>query len=257
MCGRAVVWARREGVGVNVCIERLPLAQLRPFVECVWHTPPADDPTFSIVPDGCVDVCFVLAETAPRVLLFGTTTRTTHYELEPDAAYFGVRFRPGYAGLFVPERIAHLTDSQVEIPAFLGLSADEVLDAGAFEGRRSLLESSLVRALARDADRASRAVGLAVRTIDARHGDVRVRELAAVCQMSERQLERLFTERVGVAPKLYARIRRFRSVLAQLDDPADQGPPRLADLAAWFGYVDQSHLVRDFAAFAHALPRQA
>jgi transcriptional regulator GlxA family with amidase domain len=75
--------------------------------------------------------------------------------------------------------------------------------------------------------------------------------------MSERQLERLFTERVGAAPKLYARIRRFRSVLAHLDDPGDQSPPRLADLAAWFGYVDQSHLARDFAAFAHVLPRQA
>jgi AraC-like DNA-binding protein len=241
---------------MNVCIERLPRAELRPFVECLWHTPPADDPAFSIVPDGCVDACFVLSDAEPRVLLFGTTTRTTHYELEPEAAYFGVRFRPGYAGLFLPERIADLTDNQVEIPAFLGLSADEVLEAPTFDARRALSETSLMRALANGVDRATEVVGVAVAAIDTSHGDVRVHELAAACQMSERQLERLFLEKVGIAPKFYARIRRFRSVLTQLDDPAEQSSPRLADLAAWFGYVDQSHLTRDFAAFAHELPRR-
>jgi transcriptional regulator GlxA family with amidase domain len=236
------------------CIEHLPRPELRSLVECVWHTPPVDDPEFAIVPDASVDVCFVLSESRPRVLLFGTTTRTTRYELERDAEYFGVRMRPGYAGMFVPERIADLTDGQIEISTFLGVRPEQLLEAATTNERRALVESSLLRVLANGVDRATLLASLAVATVDARHGDIRVRDLAASCEMSERQLERLFAEKVGVSPKLYARIRRFRSVLTQFDDPAEPTAPRLADLAAWFGYVDQSHLTRDFQSFAHELP---
>jgi AraC-like DNA-binding protein len=90
--------------------------------------------------------------------------------------------------------------------------------------------------------------------IDSHYGDIRVRDVASSCNLSERQLERLFVEQVGVTPKLYARIRRFRAVLNVFADPTSDQKPRLADLAAEYGYVDQSHLMRDFAGFSHPLP---
>jgi transcriptional regulator GlxA family with amidase domain len=80
-----------------------------------------------------------------------------------------------------------------------------------------------------------------------------VHELAAFCNLSERQLERLFLDRVGITPKLYMRIRRFRSVLNHLEDPVGPERPRLADVAASYGYADQSHMVRDFHDFSHSL----
>ena len=106
------------------CIERLPVSQLRPYVESIWYSDPTNDTGFEIVPDGCVDACFVLSERRPRVSLFGTTTRTSAYDLEAGAPYFGVRFRPGMASLFVREKISDLTDSEVQIVDFLGIGAD-------------------------------------------------------------------------------------------------------------------------------------
>ena len=41
-----------------------------------------------------------------------------------------------------------------------------------------------------------------------------------------------------------------------LDDPAEQGRAKMADVAALYGYTDQSHLIRDFKRFAHELPAQ-
>jgi AraC-like DNA-binding protein len=76
----------------------------------------------------------------------------------------------------------------------------------------------------------------------------------AACNTSERQLERLFLEQVGVTPKLYARIRRFRSVMQHVEDPLHGDRLSWADIAALFGYTDQSHLVRDFKTFAQELP---
>jgi methylphosphotriester-DNA--protein-cysteine methyltransferase len=246
----SAAWAWRTIV--SICVEQLPARPLREFVECIWYSDPSEETAFDIVPDGCVDVCYVLSERQPRTLCFGTTTRTSRYEMEAGAPYFGVRFRPGYASMFVPEKISNLTDTQCETPAFLGLGAEEVAELKDFSRRRERLESELLTVLSRTANRAGNPVSRAVSAINARSGDIRIRELAAFCGVSERQLERLFREQVGIAPKLYARIRRFRSVLDSLDDPSGMDLPKMADLAASYGYADQSHLARELRSFSHS-----
>lgn len=238
---------------MDICEEYLPTPRLRPFVECIWHSEPATDTGFGIIPDGCVDACFVLSERKPRILLFGTTTRTCAYELEAGAPYFGVRFRPGKAPFFIKERISDLTDAQIAVPSFLGLGPEEILETIGFAKRRTRLESALMLALSNGVDGTMRSLSHAISVIDSRHGDVRVRDLATSCNLSERQLERLFLDRVGITPKLYSRIRRFRSVLNHLEDSIGQKRPKLADVAASYGYVDESHLVRDFHSFSHSL----
>ena len=238
---------------MDICAEYLPTPRLRPFVECIWHSEAAIDTGFEIIPDGCVDACFVLSERNPRILLFGTTTRTSVYELEAGAPYFGVRFRPGKAPFFIQERISDLTNAQITVPDFLGLSPEEILETVSFAERRTRLESALMIALSNGVDGTMGSLSHAISVIDSRHGDVRVRDLAASCNLSERQLERLFLDRVGITPKLYSRIRRFRSVLNHLEDPVSQEPPKLADVAASYGYTDQSHLVRDFHDFSQSL----
>lgn len=62
---------------------------------------------------------------------------------------------------------------------------------------------------------------------------------------------RTFTERVGLPPKRFARIRRFQRLLASIphDRPADW-----ASLAGACGYYDQSHLIREFRALAGMTP---
>lgn len=239
---------------MDICIEHLPIRELRPYVQCVWYSPATDDTEYEIVPDGCVDACFVLSAANPRTLLYGTTTHTTASRLEAGAPYFGVRFRPGKASLFVCEKISELTDAQIPVRDFLGLSAEEVLCQDTFASRRRRIEALLVSTLATANRIEGDALSHAVAAIDASHGQIRVRDVAASCNLSERQLERLFLERVGLSPKRYARIQRFRSVLHHLEDPAEPGRPRLADVAALFGYADQSHLHRDFKEFAHQLP---
>lgn len=238
---------------MDICREFLPIPQLRQFAECIWYSPAVAATRFEIVPDGSVDVCFVLSERAPRTLIFGTTTRTSTYELESGAPHFGVRFRPGSAPLFVKGNISDLTDNAMAVPDFLGLNAEEMLEASSMVERRNRLESTLLRALRHSYDRRSSVLSRAIATIESRKGNVRLRELAAECSLSERQVERLFLDGVGITPKLYMRIRRFRSVLSHLQDPPDDEPVRFADIAASYGYTDQSHLARDFRDFNHQL----
>ena len=239
---------------MDVCEEFLPQRALRQLVECIWHTQPIANPSFEIVPDGCVDVCFVLSPSIPRTALVGTSTRTSQCAMEVGAAYFGVRFRPGKASFFVREKISELTDTQVVIPDFLGLSAERLMSVGGFARWRMDLENALLAALGNDRHNDCRTIQHAVSLIDSRYGDIKVRDIANSCNLSERQLERLFLEQVGITPKLYSRIRRFRSVLNVIEDPATAEKPKLAELAVEYGYVDQSHMMREFAGFSHPLP---
>lgn len=64
--------------------------------------------------------------------------------------------------------------------------------------------------------------------------------LARRLSVSERGLRDLFTDRVGLAPKRFARVQRVRTVAAA------QGRVTWAGLAAATGYYDQSHMTYDF-----------
>ena len=95
------------------------------------------------------------------------------------------------------------------------------------------------------------------------HPGTRVRDLAETTGLSDRQVRNVFDRWIGVSPKSYARIARFRRVLTasgavELADPALNGaalpPPDWASLAIATGYSDQSHLHHDFVAFAGMTP---
>ena len=75
----------------------------------------------------------------------------------------------------------------------------------------------------------------------------RVAQLAEVSGLSERKLQRLFSDYVGVSPKWV--MRRARLHEAALRVEADgAGSVDWAALAADLGYADQAHLTRDFTA---------
>ncbi len=82
-------------------------------------------------------------------------------------------------------------------------------------------------------------------------GQATVDALADQSGLSARQLDRLFYAHVGVGPKMFLRMVRFRSVFQRLNSG---GTGQWAAIAAAAGYTDQSHLIRDFRQFAGCPP---
>lgn len=68
----------------------------------------------------------------------------------------------------------------------------------------------------------------------------RVATLAGRLSVSERHLRDVFTDRVGLSPKHFARIQRVHTVLA------GAGSATWAEVASEAGYFDQSHMTADF-----------
>lgn len=83
------------------------------------------------------------------------------------------------------------------------------------------------------------------------HGQMTVKEAAKHACYSERQLNRLFLAQIGMNVKNYARLIRFRYVLAHLKT----SPGPFAALSQQAGYFDQAHFDKDFKAISGVTPQ--
>ena len=93
-------------------------------------------------------------------------------------------------------------------------------------------------------------------------GQITVEELAGSCHVSNRTLERIFKENVGIPPKEFIRIVRFQEVLKRLRQMGAQGVAQngseesLLRIAFELGYYDHAHLTHEFSKYAGILPSE-
>jgi AraC-like DNA-binding protein len=169
----------------------------------------------------------------------------------------GAYFRAGGLAAFTSVPVDELTDRVVRVEDLLGAGAMNVAArlAEASEAVRiGVLESLLIERL-REQRRRTASVdvtGLAA-SIEQRAGHVTLEQLAHEAGISRQHLTRLFRERVGVTPKLYARLARFQSSLAYA---GSSEPAASAHAALAVGYADQSHWIAEFKAFSGLTPHR-
>jgi AraC-like DNA-binding protein len=87
--------------------------------------------------------------------------------------------------------------------------------------------------------------------IDRNPGGLQVRDLLRALSISERQLERRFSQTVGLSLQTYLRLRRFNEAVRLI---RTRRFARLADVAATLNYSDQSHFNREIKAFSGVTP---
>lgn len=118
--------------------------------------------------------------------------------------------------------------------------------------RLAILQDTLLLRLQQMPPAPAGLIEQAIAVIERAQGGLRVDALAQNLGVSRQHLALQFRHQVGLSPKLFARICRFRAVhgaLRQLPAQADW-----AQLALQYGYFDQSHLIHDFHDFAHSAP---
>lgn len=85
-----------------------------------------------------------------------------------------------------------------------------------------------------------------------RNGEISLTELQKEFSLSERTFERRFENSIGVSPRLFSRVCRFQSALAQLHS---YDYTKLSDIAYENGFSDQSHFIRTFKEFTGITPK--
>jgi AraC-like DNA-binding protein len=164
-----------------------------------------------------------------------------------------VRLRYRAAGRILGAHMRHLLDSQIALDDLFGacqvsLLEEMLSDATTSAERFACVETFLLANLRphRTDPVACRAAALL-----ARNHHLRVRQLAAQLDISERHLSRSFRAMFGMSPKQFVRIARVERVLLTRARGA-----KWADIAQLAGFTDQAHMVNDFTEIVGVAPGQ-
>ena len=248
-----------------------PAAPLAAFIDQFWYARGCDPDRKrqSALPTGSVDLVFNLAADDLRVfanaadqvgmmfdgaVVHGAQSRYFVLDARRDVHVIGVHFRPGGGAGLLGVSAQELTDRHVALSDIWGERAHtlraQLLEAPTPAAKFALLEYEFLARL-RPRPLVHPAISFALRGMQTAPTDVSIARLQTATGYSSRRFTTLFTDAVGLTPKLYSRINRLRSVVERV---ARGGEVAWADLASEYGYYDQSHLTRDFREFSGVTP---
>ena len=232
---------------------------------CVWELHGTSTDEQRIVADGHAEIVVHLAEPFEEfragkwsqqkpTIFCGQITRPLLVRASGETHTVGLRLRSWATGA-VLRGAAGAIANQVVDGAFIESDTRELARTASAANGIAELNAAVERLLplvqkpGGPAEKARAAVWAANRHA----GQCSVEQLAEAAGVCVRHLDRVMLENVGVAPKMFLRLIRFRNAVAQASSPG----VRWADIAATCGYHDQSHMLRDFAQFVGRTPSQA
>ncbi|HEX6241750.1 MAG TPA: AraC family transcriptional regulator [Polyangiales bacterium] len=166
----------------------------------------------------------------------------------------GAQFRPGGASRIFRLPGSALLEQTVPLEALwgrcVGSLRERLLASDSTLARARLLEAQLLARL-RDVSELDPALRISLNAFEERTL-TSVAEVNRRTGLSPKRLLALFRDEVGLSPKAYWRVRRFRGALHDLD----RGALRGAALACSHGYCDQAHFLREFRAISGASPSE-
>ena len=233
-----------------------------------WDMPPAAHRFERVLPSPGAALILNLHEDETRVysdddartcvrsagaVLGGPCLRSQVIDTAEQVRVMGVVFRPGGAYALTGEDQSTLVGRDIALEDLFGAAArrlrERLLHTPAPLERLALLEQwlrSRVRAASTDP-----ALAYVVDALHRRPQVARIAPLVRETGWSDDRFQRHFRRRLGMGPKRYARLLRFRAVV-------DEAHASLAidwsRVAADNGYADQAHLTREFREFAGMTP---
>jgi AraC-like DNA-binding protein len=219
------------------CIER--------FWVSAWDLPPGRSYVTRILPHPSVNV--TLESDGLRVT--GIAAGVWSRRLDGTERAFGVKFQPGAFHLLTEVPVASISGAgQAAREVLPGADAlERALQQAADDDARAEVVAAYVRARRIEPAPTLALVQTAIALLV---GDSDVRRVGDACVrvgVTQRTLQRLFAQYVGVSPGWVLRRGRLHAAAERVIQLAASGPEAsLAAVAAEFGYADQAHFSRDF-----------
>ena len=248
-----------------------PHPDLNAIIKCHWTLEvPAniEAPKQRIIPDGCIEMCFILGEDVkrftsetdfiiqPRTMVFGQVTKP--YDIQPTGYVntFAVRFYPyGFAN-FISRPIQELADKETPLRALFEEKSvreleQKIINAPSTQSRMEAVEDFLLNKLTNQ----SVLDNIVKSTVDAlfsTKGSKPINSILKDNPSKRRNLERKFSKQVGISPKQLGKIIRLQAALKLILN--NQGE-NLTQIAYESKYYDQAHFIKDFKEFTGTNPK--
>ncbi len=210
-----------------------------------------------IVSDVCTDIIYCMSQVNPHAFVCGpvlSPREHLNFTLKANQYYFGVRFLPGVSpNPAVP--FSEFVDREFTTLEVFGKADafDAVVSAKAFRRQISAFLKGYIPLY--DATRTAKNhianVGIMLQEIMEARGNVSVQQIASNHFYSVRYINQEFQNILGMAPKAICKTIRFQSLLDMI---VRGGCYNLNDLAAFSGYFDQSHMIKEFKFYTGMTP---
>ncbi|WP_154794086.1 helix-turn-helix domain-containing protein [Occultella kanbiaonis] len=263
-------WREESELGSWTHLELRPAAPAAARVESVWLFDGNLRRRERYVPTGTLDLLIQLDESSPTFRIVDGSSPATcppsclagllvaPMAVETPTAtsrMIGVRLKPAGAAALVDVPLQEVTGTAVDLDDLIGAEAGRLTDRLHEPGT----DADRLRIVARwVADRLAgqvgldRGVGYAVAAMERTGGRMRVADIIERVGSTPKRFVRSFERQVGVKPKLFSRIVRFRGLVADLPGEHES----LSQAAVAHGFYDQAHMNADFREFAGISPRQ-
>ena len=201
--------------------------------------------------------CFINGQWVPfpEAMVVGVKEKPIFWRMPGGNAFFGVRFTPeAFIQLFkIP--VSELLNSYIDATLFLGKDKSSIitnLQAAADNSSRIfLIEAFIQTQLMNQQFPINNCFLQAADLIRKAQPGMSIDQLSKAVYISERQLQRVFKEHLGMGPKNYLRIVRFQKAYQFLQSNPGTS---MSGIACDFGFSDQAHFIRDFKEFSGMTP---
>jgi AraC-like DNA-binding protein len=249
-----------------------PHLDLETIVKCYWTLEiPAqkDYQRQLILPDGCVEMCFILGDDIkryrsenefviqPKQMLLGQITEQFHIEPTGYVNTFAIRFYPyGFAN-FIKIPLNQLANKETALSLLFGDKianqlSEKIIKAKTTVERIKIIEVFLFDKLS-DKTTIDNIVKTTIDTMLLSKGSKKLNTILKADLTKRRQLERNFTKQIGISPKQLGKVIRLQATLQML---FNQTTESLTEIAYESEYYDQAHFIKDFKEFTGITPKE-
>jgi AraC-like DNA-binding protein len=238
--------------------EYIPDTRLLPWIKNYWSATGFvnSEITPKVFPDGCTDIIFKFDRTSGTAYagIFGTMTRFVEVDYPTSTQMFGIRFKPAGMTAFTRIPMEEFTDRSVELELVNTLFTPSFYEA--LPEKQSMAEivartnHCLIKQLP-SLYPSDRQIIRAVDLIRLAKGQLSLAGVAFEVCLCQRHFERKFKLTIGVSPKMFAKIFRFKHAMQCLRNYPQKD---LLTIAIECGYYDHTHLIKDFKLLSGETP---
>ncbi len=243
--------------------EYQPSALLIPYIEVYWTAEgfAEEEISYKVLPDGCVDIIFSFGDTSSKSGLepilpniIGTMTTYSKGYHSGRVCMLGIRFRPAGFTAFTRIPINEFTDRRVSLTLIESLFDKQFYsalpDKKSTKDRLKHIDTYFIQKL-RQLFSIDRQVVYAIDLIQQTKGLLPLAIVANKSCLSLRHFERRFKHAVGISPKTFSKITKFKHTLSYLEKNKNTS---LFAAAIDCGYYDQAHLIKELKALSGSSP---
>ena len=231
-----------------------PLCEKGDALVYQFSTGSTPDPTFLLVPDGCIDILFNCDPENPSAIIAGYDNTSRLCRLAPNTTYFGIKPYSGFLGLkHLPVSPAELCGHQIPLEDVMevGSLPEEITHAESLSDRTALFQGFFQKRYLDDRYKSS-LPGFISLYLCCTGGTSPLGKLCEETGYSSRYCRRMFADHYGLSIREYSQLLRVQRAMRALY----KKDVRISIIACANGYFDEAHFINNFRTMVGMTPLQ-